>query len=410
MINEQKISPMPYWLPITMAMVFTAGAYINNVEDHGDFADLWMFVGWFSVLAVGSFRNRRFAVNNSRVIFVMYEPVIPVRIMVLIVIGLGISHYAQNGIPLLSADPDVARMEFMKPTIGFRVLNAYLPFLIIYLSSRLMLVKTDVIDWVLFLILAVLEMLLGGKAAFVTVVLLVYLGSLLAGTPPSKKLTVSLAGGALIGTLLFFKLVMGLSSLSDAIDALITRATSAAEYGLYITVSQVAGQFSSGTPFDFLLGVFDKYLGSGGNQFTPTLGRQVTAAFYGGDVYDFVWELTVTVFGDFYIFGRWPAVLVSYAIGYMLLGKLWKMHTKMAQGYTRALYVYLWFSVIQMVSSGSVVAQFVITILPFLCFWLIGYLFLRFDAALRHAMKSPTRLRQSITSSGSRGVASARLD
>jgi hypothetical protein len=384
----QRNEAAPYWLPWAYGALFSVGAYLNNVKYHGKFSDFWIAVGWLITMSV-LIVTRKSKGKPLTQLMVAREGKARVLILVTVVTALAVQYYVTAGIPIFSDSPDTARMEFMQGTLGFRVLSNFVPFMVLYLTSWLVSAKFKWTNLTLLGFLLVLQMFVGGKASLIVLLLLIYIGCLISNKRLSLKVVLIVTGVAALGTLLFFRIIMGLDSYSEAAGAVITRVTETSEYGLYVTVNNVATQMDSLAPVQFIFDVFEKYFGSGGGGYTPSLGRQITAQYYGGGVFDYVWELTVSIFGDFYILAGWFGVILSYVLLWIAFSIFWKRYKKSTKMYVRCFYVFLWFKTVQLIIMGSIAAQLVISILPFAVFWSIGYLILWSGITRRRAVLSP---------------------
>lgn len=384
----QRNEGAPYWLPWAFGAVFSVGAYLNNVKYHGKFNDFWMAFGWLLIISV-MIARRRFKAKPLNQLVVSREGKARVMILVIVVTGLAVQYYATAGIPIFSDSPDTARMEFMQATLGFRILSNFVPFMVLYLTAWFFAARFKWTNLLILIFLLVLQIFVGGKASIITLILLIYFGCLISNKKPSLKVVLIVTGAAAVGTLLFFRVIMGLDSYSEAAGAVFTRVTETSEYGLYVTVNNVATQVDSLAPVQFIFDVFQKYFGAGGGSFTPSLGRQITAQYYGGGVFDYVWELTVSIFADFYILAGWFGVILSYVLSWIAFSSFWRLYRKSTKMYVRCFYVFLWFKTVQLIISGSIAAQLVISILPFIVFWSIGYAILWSGITRKRTVLSP---------------------
>lgn len=366
----------PYWVMLFIYGVLSLGAYRNNVALDGDFTDFHVLLAVLCTVVVRTIWVRRTVPDDAPLVSLVTQPRVLVRTITLVSIAMCSVHYAQFGVPILSGDPDTARMQFMASTWNFKLLKTFVPFLIAYLTATILLSRRkSLFDCASLLVLVALFALTGGKSAFVWAIFFVFLGFLTVGRLPSMRVTLTALVATLGITLILFKVVMGLASLADAISALYSRATEISEFGFYVAVHSAASSLPQSAPLEFVFKVFDKYFGSGGNGgYTASFGRLVTADFYGGDPYDFVWELTVTALGDFFVAGgKWGAV-IGGVVWLWVAETLWNRGSAKATLYTRTLFFVLWYHCILMTLNGSIVTELMVRTLPLLLFWGAGFL------------------------------------
>lgn len=376
--NKTKLLPQvrhPVWLPISILFVLTIGAYLNNEIYSGSYLDFAVLLFWLVVFVIGyfySFSPLSGSAPVSKQLSV--ESGSSVRLVAIISAGFSLAHYAVAGIPLLSLDPDVARMEFMQSGIAFKVIKIYLPFFIMYYLAWIIICqRRNYVDYLFFMFLFVCYALTGGKGAVLWGGVYVLLALYSIGRFPSAKVVGFLAVFVLAVTLSLVKIVVGLDSVADAFLFFLDRLTTISEFGLHVVMNDLNEKLSASSPFDFFFLALDKYFGAGSQDYTPSFGRYVTAEYYGGDIYSFIWELTVTAVADFYVVGG-VGLAIAAGVGYfMFISYLWGRVSKSSSLYERFLFVTLWFHFVLFLLTGSLVAELFVRTVPFLVFWIAGF-------------------------------------
>ncbi|WP_290869914.1 hypothetical protein [Aquabacterium sp.] len=359
----------PYWLPIAIALLLFVGAIVNNYTFGFAWVDIWLTAILVLIAIAFSRVDRRQTVSPPKLEGQAY-----VRILLSVAVGAAVSHYAQAGVPLLSDDPNVARMEFMASSVAFKVLKVFVPFLIIYLVATLALQKKHRAENSIFtVILLILQLFSGGKGAALWGGVFVILGLNVAGVrlPVGKFILGAMI--VAIPTVVLFKIVAGLDTWTETFELLLLRFTGIAEYGLYATVNLVRDDLRFFDPLLFVPDLFDKLTSSNPPPYTLSFGRRVTGILYDDDPYVFLWELTVTAPADIYtLVGGWiyPFAIIVYMSIFSWIGSL-ASRTRQLFLKTSA-YVILYHLGLY-VLTGSLMAEFFVRTVPFFVFSLGGW-------------------------------------
>lgn len=380
------VRPRPPWfVPVAIATVLFLGSFINNEVNLGNYVDTYLTAIWLLMLlgAYGIDRRQdmketKKSLLDGKVGHIYIEPAVAVRIIAVLIQLASLYHYTVAGVPLFSVDPDSARMEFMQSTITFKILKVYVPFFIIFYVSWIILnPRRKILDYALVALMIFQFAVSGGKGAFIWILVYLALAVSISGKRIDRRIVIfGLALGAVV-TLLLFKVVAGIDNVPAAAAFIYERLTSIAEYGLYVATQKLGADFSSLAPFNFVFNLFDKYINNAYEGYTPSLGREVTAYFYGGDVYGYLWEITVTMLGDFYILAGVAGVLFGCLAYVQLMRVVWNRGLLASSLYKKSLFATLWFHMVLYSLTGSIVTEFFVRTVPLIVFWFSGHFLLR---------------------------------
>ncbi|WP_223454431.1 hypothetical protein [Pseudomonas sp. GL-RE-19] len=358
----------PYWLPISLAVMLFIGSIINNFEQEGSGVDVVLTIMCCGALIVMS--RRRIKRN---IVSLPADPQFFFRIVSVITVLVALSHYAVAGLPLLSEDPNVARIEFMQSTWNFKVLKIFVPFMIVYAMAQLISnPRSKIENFGVLILLSLIQLASGGKGAAIWCAVFFALGY--SATNGKLKLKFIVFGALLFcaPTVLFFKFIEGIDSWGGVGYFLLQRLTGIAEYGLFVVTNGVGDDIRWWTPLMFLSDLFLKLTGQANFPYTLSFGRRVTGEFYGGDPYSYVWELTVTALADLYVlfgaFGFIPA-LIAYLSAFGVIAKKIISANSL---YAKCGWLTLWYHLSLFILTGSIVTELVVRTVPFVAFWLAG--------------------------------------
>lgn len=236
------------------------------------------------------------------------------------VLSLGGLLFLLRGIPLLSSDPNVARVEFFADggvlAKGFALIPTVIAICTIAICGR------GARRSILYGSIAGLELLLAGnKAALLNIVLPVIIGFWCAGRRIPLRILV-LGGFAVAAlTIFLFATIVNESESSESVLSLfLSRVTTTNAYGLRLCVDY-SGAVGSHPPLIAFQSIADRLSGivSG---YPISTGRYLTTIQDSySSFYDSVWELTVTGYCDSYLVGGTPSVAIYIIL--MSTGVVW---------------------------------------------------------------------------------------
>ena len=283
------------------------GALSLNAGNSSPPEVIWisMFV---AALAVG---NRLMPVRREKTFATTKG--LEIDIYCLSVLSLGAALFALHGVPLLSPDPDIARMEFFAD--GGVLAKGFSLAPTVITISTIMIGGLRRRRAIAYGSLAGLEILLAGnKAALFNIALPVIIGFWCAGRRIPLRV---LAVGGVIATALtifLFATVANQSEVSEsAWSLLLSRLTTTNASGLRLCLDY-SGSIGTEPALIAFQSLIDR-LGGAMSGYPISTGRYLTTVYDNySSFYDAVWELTVTGYCDSYLVGKTSGVIVYIAL------------------------------------------------------------------------------------------------
>jgi hypothetical protein len=277
-------------------------------------------------------------------------------IFCIIVLGLVAALFASRGVPLLSANTNVARVTFFADASVLAKAFSLLPAVIAVATASIGTPAGR--RMAVYGIAACLAIVLAGnKAAIVNIVLAALLGYWATGRKIPLWVLAVCGVGALLFTLsLFSRVVNEAEMATDAWQLLWTRITDANSQGLRVCVSSAEHVGSNPVLIGFR-SLLDR-LAAVDSGYPISTGRYLTAYYYAyGALYDPVWEFTVTGYCDSYLLGgEFGVALFAVAMIFAvrrILGRLSRAKTALGAGLLALAFVHL----LALYSGGNFVAQ-----------------------------------------------------
>jgi hypothetical protein len=355
---------VPIWLPISVVCMLLVGCIYNNLVFEPYWIDFYLTATFFFVFIVFTklFTSKSSVLVHSDSSFFSYA----LSVSTLCVVFL---YYSTAGIPLLSDDPNVARMEFMQSTWLYKYMKTFLPLVIIYMTAYTYLTKNNrVINIIILFFLVIAQLLSGGKGAGIWATVFILLGLNVVGMKIDLSRFFKYAPILLVITLYLFKHIGDVETWSDTVLFVLERITGIASYGLYVVANIIPESIDVFLPIQFVFDVVQKTFGNLDVPYTLSFGRHVTSIFYGGDPYDYVWELTVSIISDLYVLSGWtlfiPASVLYVSLFYFVKTKL----AVTSNLYSRCVYIVLWYHLSLFILTGSLVTELIVRTIPFLVF------------------------------------------